>query len=299
MALAIALLATWLLIQPLRVLRGRWIRRAVAILTTTGARVSGALLAGKLIVVANLWAKEPDLVIEPLGTVVIVTAVLVLCLALVIRASWHAVRDGWTADVPATVAAVTGAVAGGWWLALIWGSPNASAAAQIALTLLVVGIPLAISLWGAIDRRQQAMDPDRRSGRRGRTLTRAALINAAWIGGLAIWSIREARATAMPGTMNMGAGDDMNSAMASMDHAGDATLDVTQLTGPRGEKPDRRFELTAAKTTGTTDSGVKIDGWGFNGQLPGPELRMNKASWSGSSSATRPSKTASRPTGTA
>lgn len=276
MALAIAMLATWILVQPLRLLPGRWARRAVALPTALGALIGVALLIGKLIVVVGLWNKEHDLVVEPLGAVAILAVVLAICLALILRGSWRAARRGTSPDA-ATVAAVTGAVAGGWWLALTWGAPAASASIQITLTLLVVGIPLVISLWGAVDRRQQATDPARRSGRLGRTLSRAALINGAWIGALAVWSVRETRATAMPGTMNMGAGDGMGGAMAGMSHTtGDTALDVSQLTGPHEGRPDRRFELTAAKTTATTDAGVTIDGWGFNGQLPGPELRMKQ-----------------------
>lgn len=276
MALAITMVTTWVLFQPLRMLTTRWSRRVVSILATLASLVSAMLLVAKLLIVANLRAKEPSLIVEPVGAVAILALVLAVCLALILRASWRAIRGETGAGEPATVAAVTGAVAAAWWLAFTWGAPDAAAGAQIALTLLVIGIPLAISLWGAIDRRRQAIDPARRTGRLGRTMTRAALINAAWIGGLALWSVRQTRATAIPGTMSMGAGESVDGSMAGMDHAGDAALDVSQLTGPRDGTPDRRFELTAAMTTAKTDSGVTIEGWGFNGQLPGPELRMRQ-----------------------
>lgn len=51
---------------------------------------------------------------------------------------------------------------------------------------------------------------------------------------------------------------------------------VALLTGPREEKPDRTFELTASAATVRLDSGESIEAWTFNGQLPGPELRMTE-----------------------
>lgn len=274
MAIALAMLATWLLVQPLRALPARRPRRVAALLTTVAALISATLLVIKLIVVSALWAREADLVVEPPGVIALLAPTLAVGVALILDAAWRALRGSSAVGAPATVAAVTGAVAAGWWLMLAWGAPASSPGVQVALTVLVIALPLAVSLWGAADRRTQAMHQDRRKGSARRTLTRAALINAAWIGGLAAWSTRQSRATAMPGAMSMGAGPD--STMTHMDHGDMASLDVRQLTGPRDGIPDRRFELTAARTTATTDTGVKVDGWGFNGQLPGPELRMRQ-----------------------
>ncbi|ELP63267.1 multicopper oxidase, partial [Streptomyces turgidiscabies Car8] len=52
--------------------------------------------------------------------------------------------------------------------------------------------------------------------------------------------------------------------------------DLTTLTGPRTGTPDRRFTLTAAARTMRLASGEKVAALAFNGQLPGPELRMRQ-----------------------
>ncbi len=54
------------------------------------------------------------------------------------------------------------------------------------------------------------------------------------------------------------------------------TRDLAGLTGPRTGKPDRRFTLTAADRTMRLASGEKVAALAFNGQLPGPELRMGQ-----------------------
>ncbi|MFC0213460.1 multicopper oxidase family protein [Paenibacillus chartarius] len=53
-------------------------------------------------------------------------------------------------------------------------------------------------------------------------------------------------------------------------------LTVDQLTGPQTGDPDRSFELTARRAVVTLSSGKQVDAWTFNGELPGPELRMKK-----------------------
>jgi len=60
--------------------------------------------------------------------------------------------------------------------------------------------------------------------------------------------------------------------------AGDAAevVSVTELTGPRDGKPDRRFVLTARRATVRLDSGAEAEAWTFNGQIPGPELRIRQ-----------------------
>ncbi|MCA0756214.1 multicopper oxidase family protein [Paenibacillus sp. N4] len=55
-----------------------------------------------------------------------------------------------------------------------------------------------------------------------------------------------------------------------------AAVPVTELTGPRSGKPDREFTLTAQKQTVTLASGKQVDAWTYNGQAPGPELRMKE-----------------------
>ena len=60
-------------------------------------------------------------------------------------------------------------------------------------------------------------------------------------------------------------------------HAGPAdAVSVADLRGPRKGAPDRRFTLTAQETKVKLASGRTVDAWAFNGQVPGPELRMKQ-----------------------
>lgn len=56
----------------------------------------------------------------------------------------------------------------------------------------------------------------------------------------------------------------------------DKTVSVTELTGPQEGIPDRKFTMTAQKTTVTLSSGKTVEAWSFNGQYPGPQLRMKQ-----------------------
>ncbi|MWC27084.1 multicopper oxidase domain-containing protein [Paenibacillus sp. MMS18-CY102] len=58
---------------------------------------------------------------------------------------------------------------------------------------------------------------------------------------------------------------------------GVGTVSLDQLTGPQDGKPDRTFTLVAQRQDVRLASGEVIkDAWAFNGELPGPELRMKK-----------------------
>jgi FtsP/CotA-like multicopper oxidase with cupredoxin domain len=52
-------------------------------------------------------------------------------------------------------------------------------------------------------------------------------------------------------------------------------VSVTDLRGPDGE-PDRRFELTAQHATVTLPSGQDVAAWTYDGQVPGPQLRVRQ-----------------------
>lgn len=54
------------------------------------------------------------------------------------------------------------------------------------------------------------------------------------------------------------------------------TVSVADLKGPRTGTPDRRFTLVAQEKKLKLASGRTIDAWTFNGQIPGPELRMKE-----------------------
>ena len=50
------------------------------------------------------------------------------------------------------------------------------------------------------------------------------------------------------------------------------SISVTELAGPRGGEPDRRFTLVAQKQEIRLPTGHTIEAWTFNGRVPGPEL---------------------------
>ncbi|MBN9389296.1 MAG: multicopper oxidase domain-containing protein [Chloroflexi bacterium] len=57
---------------------------------------------------------------------------------------------------------------------------------------------------------------------------------------------------------------------------GQKMLSVTDLTGPQEGTPDKTFTLTAERAQVKLDNGQTVDAWTYNGQLPGPELRVNQ-----------------------
>ncbi|MFF2092427.1 multicopper oxidase family protein [Paenibacillus sp. NPDC058174] len=83
------------------------------------------------------------------------------------------------------------------------------------------------------------------------------------------------------GTIDYGIG----SKMVAHDHEGETAhthagiqpkVSVDTLTGPADGEPDVRFTLTAETKTVTLSSGKKVEAWTFNGQTPGPELRVRQ-----------------------
>lgn len=68
------------------------------------------------------------------------------------------------------------------------------------------------------------------------------------------------------------------SAHAGHDRAASAiqAVSVAELTGPREGEADRQFTLTAQKATVRLSSGKTMEAWTFNGQYPGPELRIKQ-----------------------
>jgi FtsP/CotA-like multicopper oxidase with cupredoxin domain len=71
------------------------------------------------------------------------------------------------------------------------------------------------------------------------------------------------------GTMDYGGGP-------AADHEGHRAISVGALRGPHGGRPDLRVTLTAKKAKVRLASGRTIDAWTFNGQVPGPELRVRQ-----------------------
>lgn len=57
---------------------------------------------------------------------------------------------------------------------------------------------------------------------------------------------------------------------------GKPPVSVASLTGPRDGIADRQFTLTAEKQTVRLSSGKQVDAWTYNGQIPGPEIRVKQ-----------------------
>jgi FtsP/CotA-like multicopper oxidase with cupredoxin domain len=55
-----------------------------------------------------------------------------------------------------------------------------------------------------------------------------------------------------------------------------ADVPVTELTGPHSGKADRKYTLTAQKKSVQLSSGRTIEAWTYNGQIPGPEIRVKQ-----------------------
>lgn len=93
-----------------------------------------------------------------------------------------------------------------------------------------------------------------------------------------------AQASVLSDRMNMmtGTTDDGGAGAGAVHQHGDptghgaGTVSVAVLTGPRAGAPDRRFALTAESETVRLASGASADIWSFNGELPGPELRVKQ-----------------------
>jgi FtsP/CotA-like multicopper oxidase with cupredoxin domain len=61
-----------------------------------------------------------------------------------------------------------------------------------------------------------------------------------------------------------------------MDGAMVGMRSVTDLTGPRDQTPDVRYTLTAQQRRIRLGSGALVEAWTFNGQVPGPLLRVRQ-----------------------
>ncbi|MQA87735.1 MAG: multicopper oxidase domain-containing protein [Streptosporangiales bacterium] len=81
----------------------------------------------------------------------------------------------------------------------------------------------------------------------------------------------------MQGTPDLGGGPSVAHAAHAGSRAGGADpVSVTDLVERSDGKPDRRFTLTAREAKVRLSSGATVSAWTFNGQIPGPELRMRE-----------------------
>jgi FtsP/CotA-like multicopper oxidase with cupredoxin domain len=101
-------------------------------------------------------------------------------------------------------------------------------------------------------------------------VTALALLGALWLG-MAWWDSRlPSSFNAMDyGVMEHGGGPTQN-------HAQHPHLRVDKLKGPQQGTPDLRVTLTAQKAEVGLGSGKTLEAWTFNGQVPGPELRLRQ-----------------------
>lgn len=94
------------------------------------------------------------------------------------------------------------------------------------------------------------------------------------VGGLS-WA---ANTTVLPERLNMADHAHAGGLAAAGPHGAHAgrSINVADLTGPRGQTPDRRYTLVAEAKKLRLASGREVDAWVFNGQSPGPELRVKR-----------------------
>ncbi|MEV7795277.1 multicopper oxidase family protein [Streptomyces sp. NPDC087512] len=120
--------------------------------------------------------------------------------------------------------------------------------------------------------------PRTRASRPLRALRAVAVMTAVGVGGTALVNLAAA-SSRLPDdmSMNMGPGHAAGGHHGGGESAGAAgTTSVTSLTGPRDERPDRRYTLVAAERTVRLASGRTVRAWAFNGRTPGPTLRVRQ-----------------------
>jgi FtsP/CotA-like multicopper oxidase with cupredoxin domain len=105
--------------------------------------------------------------------------------------------------------------------------------------------------------------------------------------GVSSWFMLSSQASRLPDRMSMMSGkmdfgggsvavSHEHSGMNHADSTSEKTVSVKDLVGPQTGEPDHRFTLTTEKKTVQLSSGGTIDAWTYNGQLPGPELRVKQ-----------------------
>ncbi len=188
--------------------------------------------------------------------------------------------------VPVQAAAV-GALLDFWVVFVARPAPPYLLDAIVGWTVLLGATAL---LWWRQRRRQRLLggpEPPRRPGLGLRGLralagvVAVAAVLAGWVGyGL--------RASRLPErlTMSAMAGVDWGGGPVGMRHDDQMAMpmvmpmpgmtSVADLTGPRDQPPDVSYTLTAQQRRIRLSSGVVVDAWTFNGQVPGPLLRVHQ-----------------------
>jgi FtsP/CotA-like multicopper oxidase with cupredoxin domain len=151
---------------------------------------------------------------------------------------------------------------------MLFASPAPPYRDDLAIAWGVMAVAV-VGLWAGQYRRALLL------GRLGRRVVlhpalgfvRAIAVVAVCIGAFSGWLAYSARASALPDHLGM---------MGSAHMHGAGAVSVATLTGPREGTPDRRFTLTARWARVPLSSGTAIDAWTFDGQVPGPELRVRQ-----------------------
>jgi len=147
-----------------------------------------------------------------------------------------------------------------------------------ALVPLLFWAVATVALWVSHDRRLNKVGhPDAGASwqlRKRRLRTFGVFLVAAGLAVLAL--VVESRNSRLAASMSMAEGPMDFGGGTELSHDASRDRSIAMLTGPRDRTPDRKFTLTAEKKTVTLGSGKTVEAWTFNGQLPGPELRMKR-----------------------
>jgi len=101
-------------------------------------------------------------------------------------------------------------------------------------------------------------------------------ISCVAIGISALIFVVGSRGSRLPATLSMADGPMDFGGGTELIHEPRSDLSLAMLTGPRDREPDRKFLLTAEKKSIEWSSGKTFEAWTFNGQAPGPELRIKQ-----------------------
>ncbi len=147
-----------------------------------------------------------------------------------------------------------------------------------AIVPILVWAAISFALWRIHDRRYRKISSTEAplSPQLWRRALRGVGIFCVATGVAAIALVIESQNSRLPSQLSMSEGPMNFGGGAELVHNESGAQSVAMLTGPREGVPDRTFTLTAEKKTVTLASGKQIDAWTYNGQAPGPELRMKQ-----------------------
>ena len=176
--------------------------------------------------------------------------------------------------VPATYAAVTGSLVA-LYLKLV---PPGSQDTAITAALVLTAVAAAIAASWLLDRWRSGGSRVARAPWFG-SAALVAVVLVGWLGA------GTSPAAAAPSTAagphaehaaHAGGPVDLGGGPAAGHHGHAASRPIGDLTGPRHGEPDVRVTLTAARSTVKLSSGRTVEGLTFNGQAPGPQIRVRQ-----------------------